>query len=406
MARILMAWELGLNLGHVARLAPVAMRLRAQGHSIKVVVRDTHAAAMVLGGAGIDYATAPVRPLMPMASRQLSGYAELLQIAGWDDPKVLFPLVAAWHEHFRAFRPDVVVLDHAPTVRFAARLAGLPTLALGNGFELPPLTHPLPIFPGIAGVLPENAAKAEEIVFANVLSVAKHFAMPLPSTLKDILLAEKTCLATFPELDHYGNREGVEYIGPMLGGVVGEFLDWPMVNAPRIFAYLRPDTRQLESILGGLLASNAAVICFSPGISPEMLTRFRSSRLRFSQNLVDIARLLTTADACLSYGAEGTMMRFLLAGIPQIIMPGHVEAAMAAARFERLGVALVLRGVQNAQSIAANLRFLVSHSELRDHAQNFSERHKWWQPQAAVDRVLACLGELIPLESCEESTDA
>lgn len=397
MARILMAWELGLNLGHVARLAPVAMRLRSQGHTVKAIVRDTHAAAMVLGVAGIDYAAAPVRALMPMAGRQLSGYAELLQIAGWDDPKVLFPLVAAWHEHFRAFRPDVVVLDHAPTVRLAARLAGLPTLALGNGFELPPLTHPLPVFPGIAGVLPENSTKAEEIVFANALSVANSFATSLPSTLKEVLVAEKTCLATFPELDHYGCREDAEYIGPILGGVSGELANWPTMGTSRIFACLRPDTRQLEAILGGLLASDAAVICFSPSISPGMLARFKSPRLLFTQNLVDLAALLTAADACVSYGAEGTMIRFLLAGIPQIVVPGHVEAAMASARFERLGVALVLRGAQNAASISAGLHFLHSHAEFRDRAQSFSERYREWQPQAAVERVLACLGSLIAI---------
>jgi hypothetical protein len=68
---------------------------------------------------------------------------------------------------------------------------------------------------------------------------------------------------------------------------------------------------------------------------------------------------------------------------------------MAAARLEAIGAALVLRGRQNAPSVATTLRFLVDHPEFGRHAQNFADRHRSWQPMAAVDRVMAKLAPLI-----------
>lgn len=39
MSRILFAWELGENYGHLMRLAPVADKLRAAGHQLLFAVR-------------------------------------------------------------------------------------------------------------------------------------------------------------------------------------------------------------------------------------------------------------------------------------------------------------------------------------------------------------------------------
>ena len=62
MSRILLTWELGLNLGHLTRLLPVAQRLEADGHIVLVATRDVQAAARVLGPAGIPFVQAPYLP--------------------------------------------------------------------------------------------------------------------------------------------------------------------------------------------------------------------------------------------------------------------------------------------------------------------------------------------------------
>ena len=48
MARILFAWELGGDYGHLARLLPVAQALKAGGHEVVFAVRDLLGAEAIL----------------------------------------------------------------------------------------------------------------------------------------------------------------------------------------------------------------------------------------------------------------------------------------------------------------------------------------------------------------------
>ena len=47
MARILFAWELGANLGHLGALVTLAKALRSRGHEAMFAVRDLAASATV-----------------------------------------------------------------------------------------------------------------------------------------------------------------------------------------------------------------------------------------------------------------------------------------------------------------------------------------------------------------------
>lgn len=389
MARVLVAWELGRNFGHLARLAPVAKALIANGHEVRFAARAVDYADRYGMPAGVAMEQAPLPAHVPTPLSALASYSDILLSQGWGDPDTLIVLVRAWLDRFRAAQTDVLILDHSPTARLAARIAGLPTLALGNGFELPPSLSPLPAFPGIPGATLEKAKAADHVALTNACQVLARFGVVnSPETLCALLRADATCLATFPELDHYGFRQDGDYIGPLFGDRPGPAVDWPTEGTHRVFACLRPDTRQVDDVLHGLAQSGARVAVYAPEFPPDVLSRFASPRLRFSEHLLDLAPLLSTADACVSYGAEGTMMRFLLAGVPQLIMPGHVESQMAANRIEAMGAALVLRGRQTADSVAISLRFLTTRPDFRRNAETFAANHRDWKSTLAVDRVL------------------
>ncbi len=157
MSRILFTWELGLNLGHLARLLPVAQRLKADGHALLVATRDIKAAATVLAPAGIPFVQAPYLSQGIALKDRASGYADILLSQGWSDRLVLHGLTHAWLNLFRLFIPERLILDYSPTVSLAARIARLPTVLVGNGFELPPATDPLPPFPGFSWATPRQS---------------------------------------------------------------------------------------------------------------------------------------------------------------------------------------------------------------------------------------------------------
>ena len=375
MSRILLTWELGMNLGHLTRLLPIATRLKARGHSVLVAARDLASAAAVLGPAGISFVQAPHLPQgIPLPHRP-TGYADILLSQGWSDRSALWGLVHGWLNLYRMFRPDVVVHDYSPTARLASRIAGIPSVLVGNGFELPPATNPLPPFPGFSWATPEKAAESERIAVANANAVASAFGTEGIEALCQLLQGQAVLFATFPELDHYGSRADARYVGPLLGKLNVERVDWPEGSGNRIFACLRPDTQNVEAILGGLLASEASVVCFARGFSRDKLDRYRHPRIRFVSRPVDLKHLASDAQLCVSYGAEGTMATFLLAGVPQLISPWQVEAHMAARRIEAMGAGLVLRGSQTAESVAKVINSALNESVFRTSAGAFRSRH-------------------------------
>src|SRR5690242_6537649 len=60
MAHIVMCWELGGDLGHVARMRPLAESLRLRGHRVTFIVREPLAAARLLDPAHYTWLQAPV----------------------------------------------------------------------------------------------------------------------------------------------------------------------------------------------------------------------------------------------------------------------------------------------------------------------------------------------------------
>ena len=394
MSRILLTWELGMNLGHLTRLLPIATRLKARGHSVLVAARDLASAAAVLGPAGISFVQAPHLPQgIPLPHRP-TGYADILLSQGWSDRSALWGLVHGWLNLYRMFRPEVVVHDYSPTARLATRIAGIPSVLVGNGFELPPATNPLPPFPGFSWATPEKAAESERIAVANANAVASAFGTKGIEALYQLLQGQAVLFATFPELDHYGSRADARYVGPLLGKLNVERVDWPEGSGNRIFACLRPDTQNVEAILGGLLASEASVVCFARGFSREKLDRYHHPRIRFVSRPIDLKHLVSDAQLCVSYGAEGTMATFLLVGVPQLVSPWQVEAHMAAQRIEALGAAIVLRGPQTVETGAALIRETIDESEYRASAQAFQCGHSSFKTEGVSEMALGSL-ELI-----------
>jgi len=167
MSRILLAWEMGSNLGHLSRLLPLARRLKARGHSVLIVARDLELASRILGPAGIPFVQAPQVTLVSNLHSQPASYADLLRYQGWADVSQLCGLVHAWANVLRLFAPKVAVMDHSPTALLASRVAATPCVLIGTGFELPPAKQPLPTFPGFAGATGENAVKAESQMLEN-----------------------------------------------------------------------------------------------------------------------------------------------------------------------------------------------------------------------------------------------
>jgi UDP:flavonoid glycosyltransferase YjiC (YdhE family) len=372
--RVLLTWELGLNYGHLTRLLPIAQRLKRDGDGVLVAVRDLHAASVVLGPAGIPFVQAPHLPQGLALDHRAAGYSDILLSQGWADRAALSGLVQGWLNLIRLFRPDKLVLDYSPTVSLAARIARIPTALIGNGFELPPLTNPLPAFPGFSWADPRVAETSERLAVGSANSTLGTYNVSPLTALRDLFTDATRLFVTWPELDHYGPRVDAQYVGPLLGDLRNTSrIDWPEGEGPPIFACVRPDSSHVQVILGALAAIRARVACVAPGFSEQQLAAFRKPHIFFTPNPVDLNGLLDAA-LCITYGAEGTIVRFLLAGTPQLISPWHVEAFMGARRIQAMGLGLTLEGKPTVQGLVESIERASSDADLSARAKAFAAR--------------------------------
>lgn len=388
MSRILLAWEMGSNLGHLSRLLPLGRRLRARGHSVLAVVRDLALAARVLGPADIPFIQAPRMSVPSMITSQPASYADVVRHCGWGDVQQLWGMTQAWVNVLRMFSPELSVVDHSPTALLAARVTKTACVVMGTGFELPPLQSPLPCFPGFSGATRENAAKAEAEVLESANRVLGAAHAPRLQSLSDLFQTAGRWLTTFAELDHYGARPTEQYVGPIGEVERGQHLEWPGAGNHRVFAYLRPDTPDLPVILQSLAACDAAVVCYGPGVPSKQTDPYTGPRFVVTASPVDLSSLLRDANLCVSYSPAGTVTATLLRGVPQLLAPAHVEAQLTAHRVETLGAGLTLHGKSDERRVTATLHRLLNVSLFKMRAAAFAAHHEGFDPRDAAENIV------------------
>lgn len=231
-----------------------------------------------------------------------------------------------------------MILDYSPTAALACKILGIQSMHVGNGFELPPLEDPLPPFPGFSWA---TALAADRRATAVVNAALRRFGRQQLLSLRDVFVdAPRFCLS-WPEIIHYGDRSDVQCVRPIFQEFSAAPPPWPRSKSRKIFAVLRRDTSHVNEILAALSTFEGSIICVAIGFSDAELSRFQSASLVFRRQPLNLDQL-ADATLCLTYGAEGTMLKFLSLGIPQAIAPWHVEAFMAARQMAMQGIADLL----------------------------------------------------------------
>lgn len=385
MRRILIAWELGAHLGHVLRILGVARELRARGADVLIAVRDLRAAAATLGRDGFACVQAPLMPAPPGAtgaSPEPAGYAGILAACGFADSATLRAMVQGWDGLLDVYRPHALLADHAPTALLAARLRELPAAQIALGFELPPATRPLPVLrPWIRHDVGELLA-LEDGLLATINTLCDERGRARLDHLAQLYASAAPMLATLPELDHFANRAGGHYVGPLFSLDEGEPAEWPATDAPgpKTFVYLRPGPAAQHVLEALSRRATGQAIAAIPGLDDTTAAQYRSARMAVHTHAVR-TRVAQSADLLVSNGGHGLTAAALLAGVPLLALPGNVEQWMLAQRVVQLGAGVSLNPDQVEQRAAIAINTLLEGGAERSAARAFAAR------QASVDQV-------------------
>jgi UDP:flavonoid glycosyltransferase YjiC (YdhE family) len=389
LANVVFAWELGGDYGHLSRILPIARALRSRGHSVSIVARELIAAERLIGPHDIAWYQAPLWSGQLLNMPDPVSFAELLMRFGFLNPAGLTGMCRAWRNLLALIGADMVVMDFAPTALLATRGMPLRRVHLGDGFCIPPQARPIPLFrwwePQAARLAP-RLADSEERVRRNATEVLLDLGAPPLLHFGELFDCDATLMAAFPGLDHYGERAGIRYRGPIFDLGQGAPALWADGEGPRVFAYLKPGYPGLERLLGALAGSGCRVLAHVPGIARALVDKFGSGRMRFSEAPIDMRSASAQCDAAICHGGQGTMSAMLLAGRPLLLLPMQMEQTMAAHRVTQVGAALSAMpdGVAGAARLLARL---VGESSFREAAGRFGAAHAGHDQVALVTSV-------------------
>lgn len=235
----------------------------------------------------------------------------------------------------------LIVADYAPALCLVAR-GKARVVVVGSGFTVPPLADPLPPIRPWDEAVPGASLDRERRVLAACTAIARANDLLRPECAAELLHDDATFACCLPPLDPYAHRRPAPTLTPYAGG--NPPAPVPLDERPRgsTLVYL-PARHPLAEIVGQ---------CLGEQLGPALPNRCAEGFLR----------AVTAARLVVHHGGLGTAQLALLAGIPQLVLPTHLEDHLTARALTRLGVARTFPAAEptSAARISRALRDLAS----------------------------------------------
>ncbi len=396
--RVLFAWEVGRNFGHVTKLVEVARPLAKRKAELFFALQNPAVIKPFSEGLKYKVLQAPYYPVQPPAPGSKRGpsliYPDDLRPCGYDRPAELAGLIEAWRGLYELVKPDVLVVQAAPTALLAARGFKFKKAAFGAGYDVPPLATPMPPLRYWEKIDEEVMARHEEMVLNNVNEALVLAGIPKIKKFADALKVDAEFLTTFEELDHYPDRASFtkskpKYCGPFYSIDGGEEVDWKKESGKRIFGYIRPETMPFKPCIEALrgLPDDYDVIIAAPGIPPGLKKQIEKPGLRIFNGAIRLDKLIGKCDLGICHGSSGISAAFALNGVPQLLLPGHIEQLMCSRAIGRNKAGRGLIGEYDAGKVTELISLLLNEGEFKQAAQNMAEKYKDFDPSKLATKI-------------------
>lgn len=390
--RIAFAWELGGYLAHINRCATLATTSAKQGHHPFVLTRDVSRAWALPGLEGIDVLQAPVWQRRAKRLRRApESLAEILLLHGYRRHQELGALVDAWIRLLRVVQADTMMADYAPTAMLAAHIAGIPATTFGQSFSMPPPCSPLTPFPHVKEPDRARLERVEAYLLEIVNRVARERGHPGFDSLLPLFRTPGDIICGIPELDCYAHerKPGERFVASFGAGNGGVRPAVEPTTPPGVFAYLKAEAVQTQSILKALASSDHDSWVYCSGINPRLRRMVENSGVHLSDSLLDIPYIAQHCRSGICHGGHDTVNSLLIAGLPVLIAPMQVEQRMNGEAIERAEAGRLVPEGATSQDIALLLSELHGNSPYTDNARSIGSRYRDVDPGSEVDRIVA-----------------
>ncbi|BDA73240.1 hypothetical protein CAL7716_074060 [Calothrix sp. PCC 7716] len=293
--KVLFGWELGGGQGHIQRLVVLARELEIYGVEPVFALKSYNIKATSFPWQ-IVFA-----PRLPFTGRSESyTFADILETFGFGNYNLLKSHILAWQAIIKEVKPSLIITDHAPGLVIAAKNI-VPTIVTGDAFTVPP---PVEIFPNLRIPAPLESQQRQEQVSNTVKQILQYSA-----PLGQILNGDTSFIFGIPELDPYQHLRSLnQYLSVHVTPIPNNLYK----SDGHAWAYLYDDYSHRSLVLNTL----------KPQCDFQPLTK-----------------VLAGKSLAIHHGSSTTAITCLLAGIPQLLLPKHLEHQLNAVSLSGLGVA-------------------------------------------------------------------
>lgn len=393
-AKILCAWEMGADLGHISHLSHITRGLEAHGYHCSVALKDLSRAAPFFSKSQTELFQAPVflakvtmqRPIVCLAdSLLLSGYLKVDELQG---------IVSAWQSLIRLISPDILILDYAPTAALAARDLPCRTISVGNGFADPVPGYPIKNWHPFQSQL-ELIQRQEAMVVSTINQVMAIQQKAPIQWISDLYDTDRTVITMPPEFDLYADtRTQAHYLCQKDYNVHLPTAEFGPGPGPKILAYLKPAHPQLDLVLEGLAKSSANVFVVCPQAVPEKFQQYRCDSFRYSLEPVQLMNAMTQADLFVGHGNSGSLVESVLSGVPVLALPIHLEQLLYGQALERLELGRMIQRIENVQDLQNVLGQMLSDRRLKQRVVGYAAGNAAMTSQSLADCVVELCTDL------------
>lgn len=372
MGNVVCCWELGGYLGHISRFLPLANALEEKGHHVDYILRDLSRAHLLIKNKNAHLYQAPVWLLKAVGLPKTPvNFAEILQIYGYLDETGVNGLVSGWVSLFERIKPDLALMDYAPTALIAARILGIKSASFGTGFFVPPPQHPTPCLRPWEKVTNDRLLLSDNLVLKVINKVLKNYGAKELQTLYELYDVEENFLITVPELDHYKNRKA-RYWGEISQHNPGETPVWKNNGEKKIFAYIKPESKMFPLILAQLAKTKSDIIVFAPNLPAKVIKQYAESTINFSNKPLDIEKVAKECDFGLCHAGHDTLLNLLIYGKPVLIFPTQLEQYILSQRVEESGAGISIIEGSAEKNIETAISDISSKQSFYDSAQQIA----------------------------------
>ncbi|RCU52641.1 hypothetical protein DU002_01330 [Corallincola holothuriorum] len=416
---IALCWELGGGLGHVTGLKMLADRLIQSGVQVILVVKTPHDL--------LSFKSCPPAQLTPIVlqaprwrqtspssnsgqrftEKPITNYAATLLAAGYHDGKQLQQHCDDWQALLKQHQVSLVVADHAPTARIAAHLLSIPHIGIGTGFCCPPKQTPFPAFDMAPDVDDNARIVADQALTQQINQVLQAAGASQVTNAQQILCSDNDVLNTLPHMDHYQRQNQDGYWGPLFSqqlGTQNQIGNSDNTEVPsaahsktkkRLLCYLKAGYPNISALVWALVNSDAEKLVYMND-NGELANILRNDPLtQFSQTPIDINTELGAADLVICHGGHNLSAQTLLAGVPLLMLPEHMEQGVLANKLQQQGLALACDTKRTTEEYQTMINKGLTDPQLTANSQAFANHYRGYDSDEMADEMSEMFLEII-----------